>query len=232
MDIINIKGMEVKYEINKGKRKNVYLSIQDGRLLIKTPLRVSQEYILKIIKEKENWILDKYTKHSGRRKRDCLYNSGEFNYFLGKEYEIKVLFKDVKKSEIVLDNSICIIHPEKIKFMNVEEIANKNKKLIDKLYKEQALIIISEVVNKILNEMNLKVNDVKVQKFKRIWGNCSSKKHIKINQDVIFYDGNCIEYVCLHEICHLKYMNHSKKFWDLISTHMPDYKIVREKLKY
>ena len=73
--------------------------------------------------------------------------------------------------------------------------------------------------------------EIKIRKFKSIWGNCSSKKVIKINQNLIHYGIDQIEYVCLHEITHLKYMNHSKKFWDMVAKYMPDYKLAEAELK-
>ena len=70
----------------------------------------------------------------------------------------------------------------------------------------------------------LKPQDIVIRKFKSIWGNCSSKKIIKLNQKLIHYNIKSIEYVCLHEITHLKYMNHQKQFWNYIKKYMPDYK--------
>ena len=55
-------------------------------------------------------------------------------------------------------------------------------------------------------------------------GSCSSKKNITINLNLALKPIECIKYVVLHEMCHLIYMNHSKKFWDLIESKMPEYK--------
>ena len=70
-----------------------------------------------------------------------------------------------------------------------------------------------------------------IRKMKRVWGNCSSLGEIKINQNVIWFGLDEIRYVCLHELCHLKHMNHSKSFWNLVRKYMPNYKEIANNMK-
>ena len=70
-----------------------------------------------------------------------------------------------------------------------------------------------------------------IKKTKSIWGSCSSNRKITINQNLMMYSRKAIDYVVLHEICHLKYMNHSKKFWAMVEKYMPDYKEAEKELK-
>ena len=65
---------------------------------------------------------------------------------------------------------------------------------------------------------------IEIRKFKSIWGNCNSNRVIKMNQNLAHYGIEQIEYVCLHELTHLKHMNHSKEYWQLVSTIFPNYK--------
>ena len=113
---------------------------------------------------------------------------------------------------------------------NVENIKKIENKLDEKI-KNIASNEISLIMNKYSKITGLYPNKVTVKKFKRIWGNCSSKKEIKINQNIIRYGKDEIEYVCLHEIAHLKYMNHKKEFWNFINKYMPDYKERANRLK-
>ena len=70
-----------------------------------------------------------------------------------------------------------------------------------------------------------------IKNLKATWGICSSKEKISINQNLMAYSRHAIEYVCLHEICHLKHMNHSKQFWNMVEYYMPDYKEAKKELK-
>jgi predicted metal-dependent hydrolase len=63
------------------------------------------------------------------------------------------------------------------------------------------------------------------------WGSCSGKGNISLNYKLLKYPQNIIDYVIIHELCHLTEMNHSKKFWDLVAKYVPDYQMLRKKLK-
>ena len=86
-------------------------------------------------------------------------------------------------------------------------------------------------MEKYIKLTSLQPKEIVIRKFKSIWGNCSSKKVIKINQNIIHYGMDQIEYVCLHELTHLKYMNHQKEFWNYIKKYMPNYKNISGVLK-
>ena len=70
-----------------------------------------------------------------------------------------------------------------------------------------------------------------IKNLKATWGICSSKRKISINQNLMAYSRQAIEYVSLHELCHLKYMNHSKEFWNLVEYYMPNYKQAKQELR-
>lgn len=119
-----------------------------------------------------------------------------------------------------------------LSFKNINDKVDEQKeveKLIQKFYIELAKKEIKEISEKISKIVCIYPNNIRVRKLKCSWGNCSSNKNITINYKVVMYSRKAIEYVILHEFCHLKYMNHSKKFWNMVSLYMNDYyKIVKE----
>ena len=83
-----------------------------------------------------------------------------------------------------------------------------------------------------------KYNDFKLAEVSSYWGICSTKKllwntktTIRLNWRLIFLSQEIQDYVCIHELCHIKYPNHSKQFWSLVESFCPNYKILRKKLK-
>ena len=80
-----------------------------------------------------------------------------------------------------------------------------------------------------LNAILLKVmpNKVRIKDIKYAWGSCSSNRNITISKKLAKKEEKVIEYVVLHEMCHLRYMNHSKEFWNLVESYLPEYKTYR-----
>ena len=110
---------------------------------------------------------------------------------------------------------------------NTEQI----KKMIDKMYYMVAEKEVEMAMEKTRKMVGLAPEEYRIKKVKSVWGTCSSNKKITINQNLMMYSRRAIEYVVLHEVCHLKYMNHSKKFWEMVEKYMPDYKEAEKELK-
>ena len=91
--------------------------------------------------------------------------------------------------------------------------------------------IFRQKLNDFAGQMNVHFNMVRIKNVKTIWGSCSSKKNLNFNFKLFFLPERLIDYVCVHELAHLKQMNHSKAFWDEVAKQIPDYKQRREELK-
>lgn len=152
--------------------------------------------------------------------------------------------KNIKNLYIrIKDNTVIVTAPKKMKQKTIDEIVQKKSKWIsnklkeekeqleDKYNKEEFIEIIKENVNDLTKQTGLYPNKVRIREIKYAWGSCSSKKNITINMKLIKYDIEIIRYVILHELCHIRYMNHSKEFWELVKMYMPNYNEIRKKLK-
>ena len=115
--------------------------------------------------------------------------------------------------------------------MNEDSSVDKIRDLIDKMYYKLAVVIVDKSVDMWKGVLNIAPNVVVIKKLKTAWGKCNSKGKITINPDLMKYDQRVVDYVVLHEFCHLRYMNHSKDFWNMVSKYMPDYKLLRNELK-
>lgn len=171
--------MQINYEIDRGKRRNIYICIKNGKVIVKGPKKMTDEKAEKVVSEKAVWIQKKLLED-----KKSTRNQKEEEYFSNEKY-----------------------------------------------YRKEAEKRIDFAMDKMIHLTNLKPEEYKLFNFKRAWGNCSSKKVIKINPKLVMYSDHAIEYVCLHELCHLKHMNHSKAFWNLVSKYMPDYKLAEIELK-
>ena len=104
--------------------------------------------------------------------------------------------------------------------------------LLQKWLQVKAENLLVPLVRNISSSTNIRFNTVKIKFQKNSWGTCSIRKNINLNRNLLFLPENLVEYVILHELCHIKFMNHSLEFWELLETYVPDWKLAKEELKY
>jgi len=99
-------------------------------------------------------------------------------------------------------------------------------------YKERALEVITKRIS-ILNNLHyqFRFNKITIKNHKTRWGSCSRKKNLNFNYKILFLSPKIRDYIMIHELCHLKEFNHSRKFWNLISQSIPNYKACVNELK-
>lgn len=98
-------------------------------------------------------------------------------------------------------------------------------------YKKQAKRLIPPRVKVFAEKYGFSYNSVKITSAKTRWGSCTSKRNLNFTYRLILAPQKVIDYVIVHELCHLRQMNHSKKFWDEVAAIMPDYKVQEHWLK-
>lgn len=160
------------------------------------------------------------------------------------QYEIR--YSKIKNVYIqIKDGKVIIKAPKRISEKELEKIIEKKSGWIEKnlektsqkqekspLYtEEQFKKIVEKNASELINTTGLIPRKIRIRDIKYAWGSCSNNKNITINKKLISYSELAIRYVILHEFCHLKYMNHSKDFWDLVQKYMPEYKKAKAELK-
>ncbi|CCY99615.1 zinc metalloprotease [Clostridium sp. CAG:793] len=229
MGKVKYQNKTIAYTINKAKIKNIYITIENGEVVIKAPWYTTRNQIQEVVESKRDWIMKKLEEYNVSPRKAKEYEDGEKFQILGESYYLNIYYKDI-------NNAILNVENEKIEIIlplsyaeedNTEQI----KKMIDKMYYMIAEKEVESAMEKTRKMVGLAPEEYKIKKIKYAWGTCSSRKVITINQNLMMYSRKAIEYVVLHEICHLKYMNHSKKFWEMVESYMPDYKEAEKELK-
>ncbi len=142
---------------------------------------------------------------------------------LGEKYYLNINYKTSKLPKIEIKNrDIFIELPNKYKNINEKEII---KILTEKIYNKIALEQLEEIMEKTRLMLSIAPEDYKISRIKGLLGICLyNSGEIVINPDIMQYSKKAIEYVVLHEFCHLKFKTHSKGFYKMIETYMPNYK--------
>ncbi len=97
--------------------------------------------------------------------------------------------------------------------------------------KERARALVKERLEELNKFYNFSVNRIAIRDQQTRWGSCSSKNNLNFNYRILFLPDDLVDYLIVHELCHLKEMNHSRKFWELVGEKIPDYRMKSRKLK-
>ena len=213
----------MKYTVTKKKIKNFIIRIYpDLRIAISVPLHASNKDIENFIQSKKEWIETTLKKiEIAKENKNNLKEN--IIRILSKKIEKKIIESDLER--IRLTDTSIYIYSKDIDNTKIE------KKLLE--WKVEKLkVILVEYLEKYTKLLNTNINYYQIKKLSSAWGIYHKKEnYITFNFDLIEKDIECIEYVVLHELCHIFYMNHQKNFWTLVEKYMPDYKIRRKNLK-
>lgn len=229
MKRIKYENKTIAYTVNKAKVKNFYISIENGEVVIKAPWYVTSSQIQDVVESKREWIMKKLQEYQSSPRKAKDYADGERFQILGENYFLNIYYKDINNAILNVENEkIVVILP--LRYAD-EDNSEQIKKMIDKMYYMVAEREVEIAMEKIRKMTGLAPEEYRIKKTKSVWGSCSSNKKITINQNLMMYSRKAVEYVVLHEVCHLKYMNHSKNFWNMVEKYMPDYKDAEKELK-
>ena len=224
MNKLKYKNKIIEYDIIKSNIKNVYIHIKDSKVIVKAPKKLANKEIIEIINSKKKWIYEKIDKIKSSELKE-----GSIVYILGKQYNLKIYFQENVEPKIqISEGELQVILPQ---YRKNKSNSSLIKELISSLYDKIAEKEVSMAMALITRFVGIKPNKYRIKRLKTAWGTCTSNKNITINSELMKYDREVIQYVVLHEVCHLKYMNHSKDFWNMVEKYMNNYKEIRKKLK-
>ena len=140
---------------------------------------------------------------------------------LGTDYKVKIIYKNIKIAELdVEDKIIKISLPNKYKKANNERILDI---AIDKMYEQIAKVEVERAMEKTRILLGFAPEDYEIRKMNEELGRCEENK-ITINPEIVKYDREVIDYIVLHEYCHLKYKSHCKSYIRMLEKYEPNYK--------
>ncbi|HOW60715.1 MAG TPA: M48 family metallopeptidase [Candidatus Moranbacteria bacterium] len=134
--------------------------------------------------------------------------------------------------DFIRQNSKWILEKtEKIKkISNNNLLFQQNRKEYLKL-KEYARDFVIKKIEKLNEVYKFEYKKIIIRNQKTRWGSCSSKGNLNFNYKIIFLPEECVNYIIVHELCHLREFNHSEKFWNLVMHNIPEYKKIKKQIK-
>ena len=221
---ISIRGVEI--QVVKKSVKNLHISVLPpiGRVRITAPLKMDDEAIRMAVIPRFSWIKKQQVKFRNQERQTIReYVSGESHYFLGKSYRLKLETTDKKPTVFIKGKTQIVM--QVVKDLTTE----KRGELLTKWYREKLQEVLHKQLSRWEKKMDVKANKVGIRQMKTRWGSCNHpKKTIWLNLDLIKKPSFCIEYVLVHEFCHLKEVKHNKAFLKLMDKNMPKWKMYKE----
>lgn len=227
-------GRPVSYTIrhsNKALSAKVSVDIVDGVQVV-LPKNHKDKWAEQILMEKADWVntqIDTLSELAGCSVPRS-FIEGEKLFYLGARYTLKLDLpgeRIERPVEIQEDNIIVAVNPTWPK----SEYGKNIRSTLINWYYEQAKKLISHRTNEYIKITGLKPAKIRVKEQKYRWGSCSGKGNLNFNWKLIMAPLHIIDYVIVHELCHLERMDHSSDFWQLVASLLPDYQKRRTWLK-
>lgn len=222
----------ITYTVNKNLNNDLYISVQNGEVVVRAPWYYTQNQIQNKIAEKRNWIFNKLKEYEENKEKEYIRN--EIVKLFGEDCKVIVNYKNLKKPTLTVEGkNIKISLPNKYKKLDREEILIK---LIEKLYDVVANQELELIMEKVRKDLGFAPEDYIIKRIDGKIANClTEEKVIMINPDIVKYDKETIEYIIIHQFCHLKYKTHSKKFEEMIINNIKNqkkYQILCKNVKF
>lgn len=200
---IEFENHTISFNVQYGNAKKISIQLDTvGHITVKAPKEASEEMIMSVVGKHGKWILEQSQILEAARatpQAKEYQDEGKFLY-LGKEYLLHELIQTGELSE--------------------EEL----KKELKKFYFAKCKKIVGERIKGYQAELRVKPKSIDVVESRTKWGSCSSDKKLTFNYRLAMAPVEVIDYVIIHELCHLLHMNHDRSFWRRLGSIMPDYK--------
>lgn len=223
----------IEYELKERKSDINRLLIKvhpDCHVVVLAPKSACNDEIQKAVKKRSRWIYTQLKQFKSQLEHVTPRNyiGGEIHYYLGEKYLLKVIYSEDKPKIKLLRGTLEIT----ISAKNKQHQNDKVKMLIKNWCKVRAREVFSRRLNVML-ERALWVSDsppIRLLTMQNQWGSCSPNSRLTMNTHLVKSPRECIDYVILHELCHLAEHNHSPRFYRLMSEVMPEWEEVKERL--
>ncbi len=196
--------------ILRTRRKTLGLQVKEGEVIVKAPLFASDETIEAFVCKYSDWIQKQLERQKATKRR---FVFGERFWYLGQSYELRE-----SQEEFAFDGRYFLAK-------------EPSSELFARFYKERAKAYIPPLVERLAKEYGESYRKIAITSAHTRWGSCSSRKNLNFSYRLMMVPPEAIEYVVIHELSHLRHMNHSKAFWDLVYSRMPNYKAMEKVLR-
>lgn len=223
METLEICGIEVEIERKKIKNLHIYIHPPYGNVTVSAPVRMSDETIIKFVTSKIPWIEKHQSAFQKQKSKMCRYLNGEEINIWGKKYSLAIIHSETK-TLIVSGNDVLLLIDENSTF-------EQREKVINAWHKDQLEPVMLELARKWEEIMGVKASSYIIRNMRTRWGSCNtSTRRICINLQLAKKSPELLEYVIVHELCHLLEGSHNEVFKAYMDKYLPNWRHLRKEL--
>ncbi len=223
--------LDFEYEvIRRPRRRTASISVKrDNTVVVIVPGRLPRKQVEQIVRSKARWIRSRLQFNAEVRERfkPKEYVSGESFAYLGRNYRLKVMEGEVRPAKMSQGRLNVFVPdgaPEKDRELHII-------RELTAWYQEQALGRLREKTARYAERLGVNPSSVDIKSYRSRWGSCHRDGRIYFNWRIIMAPHSVVDYVVVHELCHLIHHNHSRDYWKLVRTLVPDHRKLRAWLK-
>ncbi|MCL1914019.1 MAG: M48 family metallopeptidase [Eubacteriaceae bacterium] len=210
------KQNQIAYTLIRTKRKSIAIYVKDAQVLVRAPLAASKKYIDTFVESNGEWINSRLAEAKEKlvERQQFSLTYGDSVPYWGREIQIVAGEGDSYGYDRETDSFYM---PPNMDDGEIKSVCIQIYRMIGKADLIQQTVWYA-------NKMGVKPKDIKVSSAKTRWGSCSAKQNLNFSWRLLAGDSYVIDYVIVHELAHLKEMNHSPNFWRIVGRILPDYK--------
>lgn len=234
---LTLNGDTINYVLERRKRKSISVRIKDdGSILVSAPKWITIKYIEEFLISRFDWIVNK-SRESKKRSIEAMkdYSDGAVIHSMGEDYLLKIVIaKDAKRYTLKKsDDYLIVTGPDYSQDTVKELIARWNKKRLRAYIIQRVEYYKPYIASFGLSKgiVPTDITKISIKNVKSRWGSCSNKGSLNFSSKLALAPLSLTDYVIVHEMCHLLYMNHSKDFWEAVTYIIPDQNTRRKQLR-
>jgi predicted metal-dependent hydrolase len=218
----------LRVEVVRSIRRTAGLHIVGTDLQVRVPEHLEDQRVAEILKQKRPWIRSKVAELQRvppHRSKELV--SGETFPYLGRNYRLKV--QEGHQVGVCLSGGYLRATIRPTEHNETQEL--RIQQYLQSWYRSRALERLQDKTHRYAQQIGVSPAGISVRNFKSRWGSCDKKGKVVFNWNIIKAPHSIVDYVVIHELCHLIHPNHSKVFWELVGRHDASYPEHRQWLR-
>jgi len=220
-----LSGKHITYTLKRsGKRRSIGLRIDDRGLTISAPLRASEKWLHSVLQDKANWVVEKLDGWQARKPAAIFWRDGETIDYLGELLVLRVAQSLFASPLQLRGKELWVFVADAGETAHIE-------KMVSRWYQSEAQILFEQRAAHYAQRLDVSPRAIKLSSAKAQWGSCTASGTVRLNEQLVKLPQRLIDYVVVHELAHLRELNHSAAFWGIVESVCPDYTSLRSELK-